>query len=114
MIFCANVIKCEERLHRRCISLPHQTEMMKQAYNELLQRPEWKRKRMEILNRDGHRCKNCGNDKNLQIHHRQYIKYSRTGKHVLPWNYEGRLLVTLCHSCHELGHQQIKIQTKFI
>jgi hypothetical protein len=86
MIDIANIRKCEERLHRLCFSLLHQMEMTKQAYKELLKRPEWKRKRMEILNRDGHRCTNCGNGKNLQTHHRQYNDYSRTGK-LVPFRF---------------------------
>ena len=41
---------------------------------------------MEILNRDGHRCTNCGNGKNLQTHHRQNNDYSRTGK-LVPFRF---------------------------
>jgi 5-methylcytosine-specific restriction endonuclease McrA len=30
---------------------------------------EWKELRASILERDGHRCRNCGSEKELTVHH---------------------------------------------
>lgn len=66
------------------------------TYQEKLKDPRWQKKRLEILDRDGWECKECGNDKKtLHIHHKFYEK----GKD--PWEYENDMLVTLCGECHE-------------
>ncbi len=74
-------------------------------YHQLLQRPEWKAKRLEILDRDNHVCKNCGSTENLQVHHKQY-HFFKNGRIRNPWEYEGVYLITLCHRCHEAGHKK--------
>jgi hypothetical protein len=81
------------------------------TYAELLLTPQWQRKRLEILKRDAHQCRNCSSKSGLQVHHRQYRRFRRTGERVKPWQYEARLLITLCAVCHEAGHQQHPIAT---
>ncbi len=69
--------------------------MASPSYAELLKDPRWQRKRLEILQRDGWACTECGDkDKSLQVHHLRY----RYG--AKPWEYEGDLLTTLCEVCH--------------
>jgi hypothetical protein len=66
------------------------------TYSEKLKDPRWQRKRLEILERDGFKCKHCqSEDKTLHVHHKLY----RKGK--MPWDYEDEVFITLCHECHE-------------
>lgn len=55
-----------------------------EMYESLLQEPQWKFKRVEILNRDNSQCRNCGSKNNLQVHHGQYHKIKITGDFVKP------------------------------
>lgn len=67
-----------------------------QAYHTLLRNPKWQRRRLEIFERDGWRCRSCQDDQaELQVHHRWYA----AGK--MPWEYPDEVLLTLCKSCHE-------------
>lgn len=75
------------------------------TYTELLDSEEWRRKREEILSRDGHRCRWCGSDENLQVHHKYYSRYP-DGRKVNPWNYPNDALITLCDSCHKKAHKK--------
>jgi hypothetical protein len=67
-------------------------------YEQYLKTPEWKQKRDEALERDGHRCRACNGSKKLEVHHRTY---ERRGNEDL------NDLTTLCESCHELFHKKI-------
>jgi len=59
------------------------------TYKEKLKNPKWQKKRLEILQRDEFKCRNCNSeDKTLHIHHLDYDKCD-------PWQYENRLLITL-------------------
>ena len=65
------------------------------TYAEKLKDPRWQKKRLSILNRDGWRCRDCGDgSKTLHIHHCHYAKGA-------PWDTPDDLLLTLCASCHE-------------
>jgi hypothetical protein len=56
---------------------------------------QWELKRLEILERDEHRCQDCGEaTEPLHVHHRFY----ETGKK--KWDYPSDSLVTLCSKCH--------------
>lgn len=81
------------------------------SYGALLFHPNWKMKRKEILQRDMHRCVHCRSDKDLQVHHRQYHFIASEQKFRLPWDYPGHLLITLCESCHNKGHNKYKVPT---
>jgi hypothetical protein len=82
------------------------------AYQLLLCRPEWKRKRHAILERDGWRCVECrseatpGND--LQVDHK---KYPQGG---FPWEVPDHYLQTLCRRCHEVTTAQRRRITDLI
>ena len=79
------------------------------SYVEMLLTERWKHKREQILERDQCKCRNCGCNKNLQVHHRQYHRDPKTGLKREPWDYDNQYLVTLCEKCHDNGHQQYQI-----
>lgn len=79
------------------------------AYDELLRKPQWTIKRNAILKRDGYKCRNCGADKQLQVHHRQYHFQKSNGLKKDPWQYQDEILITLCNACHQQGHQYYKV-----
>lgn len=65
------------------------------SYSEKLKHPKWQKKRLDILNRDEFKCKQCGSEEDmLNIHH---ICYDGD-----PWNVSDDLLITLCESCHKI------------
>lgn len=63
------------------------------TYSEKLKDPRWQKKRLQILERDGWACRQCGIEtETLHIHHMVYM-----GE---PWEAPDHLLVTLCEDCH--------------
>lgn len=80
-------------------------------YDTLLKTSQWFKKRKTILERDNHKCCNCGSDASLHVHHKQYHINKTTGMFIVPWKYENRYLITLCNKCHESGHQKYKVPT---
>jgi hypothetical protein len=79
------------------------------SYGALLFHPKWKIKREEILKRDKYCCVNCKASEGLQVHHRQYHFVVKNNEFRLPWDYPDRLLITLCESCHNRGHNKYKV-----
>lgn len=70
--------------------------MTEKTYSEKLKDPRWQKKRLEILNRDGFKCVYCEDEKStLHVHHRLYLKGCS------PWEYDNRLLETVCQACHQ-------------
>lgn len=70
------------------------------TYAEKLRSPEWQKKRLEILERDGWSCKLCGcKEKTLHVHHRMYERAK------MPWEYSDDVFLTLCENCHQQWHQ---------
>lgn len=68
----------------------------KGSYRAKLLDPRWQRKRLEILERDGWECQDCGDEKTtLHVHHTYYER----GRE--PWEYENESLLTLCAPCHD-------------
>lgn len=62
--------------------------------------PKWQKKRLEVLERDGFKCRKCGaDDKPLHVHHFEYVK----GRKV--WEYKDHELITLCDGCHSEIHK---------
>jgi len=55
--------------------------------------------RSEVLNRDGHACRNCGTHYSLHIHHIRLR--SEGGKHDI------HNLLTLCKTCHRSAHRDL-------
>lgn len=66
------------------------------AYSDRLKDPRWQKKRLEILNRAGFMCENCGaKNKTLHVHHGYYERG------LDPWEYADDTLWCLCEECHE-------------
>ena len=61
-------------------------------YRAYLKSPQWKAKRLQVLDRDHHRCCACGSTENLQIHHHHY---DELGHESLD------CLATFCKTCHK-------------
>jgi len=75
-------------------------------YSEKFKDPRWQKKRLEILNRDGFKCRYCDRDtETLHVHH---IK----NNYEAPWDVEGVQLITLCEDCHKWEHEQSKLLCK--
>lgn len=81
------------------------------AYSALLTSPKWFDRRKEIVSRDGSKCSICGSSDQLEVHHKQYHIKRKTRSYKLPWEYQGKYLITLCRACHQAGHQQYKVPT---
>lgn len=79
------------------------------GYGALLFRTEWKEKRKSILTRDGNKCVNCNEIRELEVHHRQYIFVKQIQKFNDPWDYPDQALITLCKSCHGRGHTKFEV-----
>ena len=63
-------------------------------YWQKLQDPRWQKKRLQIMERDGFKCRDCSDDKSsLQVHHCAYREE--------PWDAPNDALMTLCANCHE-------------
>lgn len=84
------------------------------AYGGLLFDPRWKQRRQEILTRDNQQCVICTSNEKLQVHHRQYHFVKALQKYKAPWEYEDRLMITLCERCHTRGHNRYKVPTIYL
>jgi len=62
----------------------------------------WQQKRLEVMERDGWKCRSCGasgDGVTLNVHHAYY----ETGKK--PWEYPSTSLFTWCEECHSRRHK---------
>lgn len=83
-------------------------------YSKLLKRPNWQKKRLEILNRDGFTCQLCGDTESaLHVHHKMY-----SGN---PWDIPNNQLTALCQQCHfitehtkKLGQDLLKVKKRIV
>lgn len=74
------------------------------TYADKLKDPRWQRKRLEILERDGWKCRRCGEKtKTLHVHHVAYLR----GK--APWGHPDTGMLTLCHGCHEIAEHTAEL-----
>lgn len=64
-------------------------------YNEYLTSEHWKKTRARALMRAGYKCEECGNNKNLNVHHNTYENI---------WHERDEDLEVLCQSCHHKRH----------
>jgi len=73
-------------------------------YEAYIQSPEWKQMAVRIRERQGNRCKLCGRDSALDVHHHTYSRlgHERDGD-----------LVGLCRRCHEKLHLHVQAYTFF-
>lgn len=75
--------------------------MAAEAYLEKLRDPRWQKKRLEVFERDGWKCRSCdADDQTLNVHHWRYER----GKE--PWEYDLEDLYTLCDECHQTEHDE--------
>lgn len=73
--------------------------IIQEKYKALLNRVEWKIRRLQIFTRDAFKCQYCCDSKRkLHAHHILYLK------NATPWNYPENYLITLCEQCHEKEH----------
>ncbi|MDP9077789.1 MAG: hypothetical protein M3O71_10230 [Bacteroidota bacterium] len=79
------------------------------SYGGLLFDPRWKAKRQEIMTRDKECCVICQGTNELQVHHRQYQYIKAANAFKVPWDYADHLLITVCKSCHQRGHNKFKV-----
>lgn len=70
-------------------------------YNEYLLTDHWQQKRIGALERAGSRCQVCNASKGLNVHHRTYEHRG--------YEHDEDLLV-LCKSCHQLFHDNGKLE----
>jgi hypothetical protein len=68
---------------------------MEQQYYKYIHSKAWRSKRLEILERDGHKCVYCGSQIDLRVHHRTYINFGHEPLEDLE---------TACDACHRDGH----------
>jgi hypothetical protein len=67
------------------------------TYQEKLRDPRWQRMRLEIMQRAGFSCEECGDSTTtLNVHHTYYEKV------LAPWEYSAESLRCLCEPCHAL------------
>lgn len=79
------------------------------TYAEKLKDPRWQKKRLEILERDKHKCVQCNCKYNLHVHHLNYIKNTD------PWDYDNNYLITLCDVCHSFeGKYRIELKNEIL
>ena len=79
--------------------------MSKQDYAEKLRDPRWQKLRLQVFERDGWCCQNCGSSKKtLCVHHRVYLQQKD------PWEYPVELLIALCDDCHTEETEQMARQ----
>jgi hypothetical protein len=73
---------------------------MKMSYSEQLKRPEWQKKRLEVLNAAGWKCQQCTDAQSmLHVHHKRYVK----GR--MAWDYVLGDFEALCEACHSEAHE---------
>lgn len=82
--------------------------MNKIEYNKLLLADEWKEYSYLVKRRDNFRCRSCGSDRNLHVHHLAYKEGLK------PWDYPRDWVVTLCNLCHYQEHKKKQISSFFI
>ncbi len=70
--------------------------MIKSKYGLYLESDKWKQIRQKILERDGYKCRICGANYNLHIHHLTYKRLYDENKDDL---------ITVCESCHKAYHE---------
>lgn len=72
------------------------------SYSKKFKDPRWQKKRLKIFERDNWACQMCGSTVNpLVVHHKFYMAWAE------PWEYEDKLLITLCDNCHETETESI-------
>jgi hypothetical protein len=110
-----------------------QTTGRRQVYAALLQTPQWKQKRKQVIMKDKFRCQKCACMETISIDNVPFTNPQLIGTygeelHIFdmerkdfpitfhvhhpyyvlernPWEYNTQELQTLCHDCHHLAHK---------
>ena len=73
----------------------------KSEYSEKLRDPRWQKLRLQVFERDGWKCRNCGDSETtLAVHHKRYQRG------LEPWEYPLESLMTLCEECHQGEYEE--------
>lgn len=68
-------------------------------YAELLKKPQWQKRRLQMIEAADWKCVECGaEERQLHVHHRRYIAGA------MPWEYADEDLAVLCEQCHDKAH----------
>ena len=67
----------------------------RRQYAEYMQSPAWRRKRQQVLDRDGGICQGCRKKAAMEVHH---LSYRNFGDELLFQ------LISLCEDCHNKAH----------
>lgn len=79
------------------------------SYSEKLRDPRWQKCRLKVLERDDFTCKKCGDkESTLHVHHKIYPDG------LEPWDYEYKLLITLCEDCHQEEEECKQYEKRFL
>ena len=74
------------------------------TYAEKLKDPRWQRIRLLVFQRDGFKCRICGNSAmELHAHHTIY------DRELEPWEGNPDWIITLCTACHSNIENLIKM-----
>ena len=88
----------KKKVQAKVIAKPY-VKLTKEQYALALQHPKWQKKRLKIFERDGWKCRECGDTETmLHLHHLKYTK-------KYPWNEPAKNLVTICSKCHKKAHK---------
>jgi len=69
-------------------------------YKKYLGSAQWKKRRLQVLERAGDKCERCGSDVELEVHH---LNYERLGREDLSD------LLAVCKRCH-LREDELRIE----
>ena len=69
------------------------------TYPQYLKTEYWLKLRIKVIKRDGGRCRRCGSEHFLQIHHEKYRGW---------YNEKISDLLTLCKDCHHYRHSWLR------
>lgn len=76
----------------------------KTSHPELLNHPNWHKKKLEILEKSGFECINCrSKEKTLDVYHSYYEKKLK------PWEYPENSLYCLCGECYKKSRNIITL-----
>ena len=68
-------------------------------YADLLKKPQWQKRRLQMLEAANWKCVECGAEEHqLHVHHKRYVAGA------MPWEYADEDLAVLCEQCHDMAH----------
>ena len=92
--------------------MTEQIENQKELYDKGLEDSRWKRLRLQILDREQHRCRFCDSQSELQVHHRHYHRSKSTGEWNKPWEYHPFFLITKSSTADSLFDKMLYAEEK--